>query len=275
MNPVDMKIITEKQKDFVQTLQAMAQGELFDAYAEFLAQENEKYNLTALDARQTRLKHFADSLSAAAAGILPQNARVCDIGSGAGFPAVPLKIVRNDLDMTLLDTAEKKTRFLSALAEKLNITDGIKIKHCRAEQEAGANRAFYDAVTARAVAPLNTLLEYALPLLKEGGVFAAYKGANAVEEAERAENAALLTGANNILQPRKPARPRFGSLRKDGRNFRPLSEKKQQPATQAALNQTGAQKAQLHFPQNSPYATNAAGQKNRKLSRRQNFCRSF
>ena len=64
-----MKIITEKQKDFVQTLQAMAQGELFDAYAEFLAQENEKYNLTALDARQTRLKHFADSLSAAAAGI--------------------------------------------------------------------------------------------------------------------------------------------------------------------------------------------------------------
>ena len=196
MNPVDMKIITEKQKDFVQTLQAMAQGELFDAYAEFLAQENEKYNLTALDARQTRLKHFADRLSAAAAGILPQNARVCDIGSGAGFPAVPLKIVRNDLDMTLLDTAEKKTRFLSALAEKLNITDGIKIKHCRAEQEAGANRAFYDAVTARAVAPLNTLLEYALPLLKEGGVFAAYKGANAVEEAERAENAALLTGAS-------------------------------------------------------------------------------
>ena len=134
MNPVDMKIITEKQKDFVQTLQAMAQGELFDAYAEFLALENEKYNLTALGARQTRLKHFADSLSAAAAGILPQNARVCDIGSGAGFPAVPLKIVRNDLDMTLLDAAEKKTRFLSALAEKLNITDGIKIKHCRAEQ---------------------------------------------------------------------------------------------------------------------------------------------
>ena len=136
------------------------------------------------------------TVSAAAAGILPQNARVCDIGSGAGFPAVPLKIVRNDLDMTLLDAAEKKTRFLSALAEKLNITDGIKIKHCRAEQEAGANRAFYDAVTARAVAPLNTLLEYALPLLKEGGVFAAYKGANAVEEAERAENAALLTGAS-------------------------------------------------------------------------------
>lgn len=196
MNPVDMKKITEKQKEFVQTLQAMAQGELFDAYAEFLALENEKYNLTALDARQTRLKHFADSLSAAAAGILPQNARVCDIGSGAGFPAVPLKIVRNDLDMTLLDAAEKKTRFLSALAKKLNITDGIKIKHCRAEQEAGANRAFYDAVTARAVAPLNTLLEYALPLLKEGGVFAAYKGANAVEEAERAENAALLTGAS-------------------------------------------------------------------------------
>ena len=85
----------------------------------------------------------------------------------------------------------------------------------------------------------------------------------------------MLVERNNILQPRKPARPRFGSLRKDGRNFRPLSEKKQQPATQAALNQTGAQKAQLHFPQNSPYATNAAGQKNRKLSRRQNFCRSF
>lgn len=171
-------------------------GGLFDAYAEFLALENEKYNLTALDARQTRLKHFADSLSAAAAGILPQNARVCDIGSGAGFPAVPLKIVRNDLDMTLLDAAEKKTRFLSALAEKLNITDGIKIKHCRAEQEAGANRAFYDAVTARAVAPLNTLLEWRPAPAQRGRRFAAYKGANAVEEAERAENAALLTGAS-------------------------------------------------------------------------------
>ena len=102
MNPVDMKIITEKQKDFVQTLQAMAQGELFDAYAEFLAQENEKYNLTALDARQTRLKHFADSLSAAAAGILPQNARVCDIGSGAGFPAGPLKMLILTRNVTFL-----------------------------------------------------------------------------------------------------------------------------------------------------------------------------
>ena len=196
MNPVDMKIITEKQKDFVQTLQAMAQGELFDAYAEFLALENEKYNLTALDARQTRLKHFADSLSAAAAGILPQNARVCDIGSGAGFPAVPLKIVRNDLDMTLLDAAEKKTRFLSALAEKLNITDGIKIKTLPRGAGGRRKQSLYDAVTARAVAPLNTLLEYALPLLKEGGVFAATRAPTRSRRRRGRKNAAVLTGAS-------------------------------------------------------------------------------
>lgn len=74
---------TEKQADFTQLLKAMARGASFDDYARFLAQENAKYNLTALDQEQTRLKHFADSLSAAAAGLLSENARVCDIGSGA------------------------------------------------------------------------------------------------------------------------------------------------------------------------------------------------
>lgn len=137
---------------------------------------------------------------------------MCDIGSGAGLPAVPLKIVRPDLNFTLVEAVEKKTRFLSALAERLQILDGLAIKHCRAEQEAAANRAVYDAVTARAVAPLNTLLEYALPLLKTGGIFIAYKGANFAEEVRQAENAARLLGADlasaivySLEQPRDRA----------------------------------------------------------------------
>ena len=203
---------TEKQADFTQLLKDMSCGASFDDYARFLALENAKYNLTALDQEQTRLKHFADSLSAAAAGLLSENARVCDIGSGAGLPAVPLKIVRPDLNFTLVEAVEKKTRFLSALAERLQILDGLAIKHCRAEQEAAANRAVYDAVTARAVAPLNTLLEYALPLLKTGGIFIAYKGANFAEEVRQAENAARLLGADlasaivySLEQPRDRA----------------------------------------------------------------------
>lgn len=185
----------EKTSDFTQQIINMAKGESFDAYAKFLAEENANFNLTALDENQTQLKHFADSLSVAALELLPQGAYVCDIGSGAGLPAIPLKIARPDLNFTLIDAVEKKTRFLVALAKLLKITDGLEVKHCRAEQEATVNRNFYDAVTARAVAPLNTLLEYALPLLKQGGIFVAFKGPNFEEEIISAENAAALVGA--------------------------------------------------------------------------------
>lgn len=158
---------------------------------------------------------------------------------------------------------------MSALAKKLNITDGIKIKHCRAEQEAGANRAFYDAVTARAVAPLNTLLEYALPLLKEGGVFAAYKGANAVEEAERAENAALLTGASlkeiifySLENPRDRALVVYEKTGETPARF----PRKTTTRDASRFESNGRAKAQLRFPQNAPYSTSAAGQTSAKYA---------
>lgn len=191
---------TEKDEQFTQQLQKSVDTETFRLYAGFLARENQKYNLTALSENETPLKHFVDS--ATAVELLPRDAELCDIGSGAGFPAMVLKILRPDLDVTLLDAVEKKARFLRALAETLAIDEGIEIKHCRAEQEAASNREGYDVVTARAVAPLPTLLEYAIPLLKIGGIFIAYKGAGFEAERQNAKTAERLLGAelNKIIK---------------------------------------------------------------------------
>lgn len=181
------------EENFTKGLIEKVDSEAFRAYALFLARENEKYNLTSIDENDTLVKHFADS--AAATELLSNGAYVCDIGSGAGFPAMVLKLLRPDLRFTLLDAAEKKTNFLKKLSDLLGVAGGLEIKHCRAEQEAALNRAHFDAVTARAVAPLSTLLEYSVPLLKPGGIFVAYKGAGYAGEVAEASRAANLLGA--------------------------------------------------------------------------------
>ena len=173
-------------------------AERLDTYARLLAEWNEKMNLTAItEPGAMVVKHFVDSL--AAAPLLPAGSlRLIDVGTGAGFPSVPMKLIRRDLQLTLLDSLEKRLGFLRHLCAKLGI-DAATI-HLRAE-EAGrspAHREKYDVATSRAVASLGALAEYCLPLVKPGGVMLALKGSGGEEEAEAAQKAIGLCGGRLV-----------------------------------------------------------------------------
>ncbi|MGN0796699.1 MAG: 16S rRNA (guanine(527)-N(7))-methyltransferase RsmG [Christensenellales bacterium] len=152
----------------------------FEQYFDMLVEWNEKFNLTAItDKEQVEQKHFVDSLLGAE--LIPKGSKICDVGSGAGFPSIPLAIIRPDCKFTLLDSLNKRINFLTSVQDALNLTNCICI-HTRAEDYANNNREAFDVCVARAVAPLPTLLEYCIPLLKVGGKLIAYKGSNADEE---------------------------------------------------------------------------------------------
>lgn len=175
----------------------------FKTYYEELISYNEKVNLTAItNEQEVYIKHFYDSCLAK--DIIPQNATVLDIGTGAGFPGLPLKIVRDDIKLTLVDSLNKRIEFLKYLTNKLNVE--ANCVHSRAEDFAKNNREKFDIVCARAVAGLNTLCEYTLPLLKIGGSFISFKGANYKEEIDIAENAIKLLGGEvkSILEFQLP-----------------------------------------------------------------------
>ena len=143
-----------------------------DFYCKFLREENEKYNLTAItDEREIWQKHFVDSILGSVA--IPLNATVCDVGSGAGFPALPLAIAREDISVTLVDSLDKRINFTKALCKQIGIN--AEFFHERAEDFAKTHSECFDVATARAVAPLNILLEYTAQIVKVGGVIVAYK----------------------------------------------------------------------------------------------------
>lgn len=159
----------------------------FLKYYDFLVSENQKYNLTAITSKEEVFyKHFLDSVLPESE--ITENAKIIDIGSGAGFPAVPLKIVRSDLKFTLVDSLNKRVNFLNELFILLNLSD-IKAVHARAEDFIKENRESYDFAVARAVAPLNTLLEYMVPYLKVGGRCLIYKSQKLEEEIVEAKKA--------------------------------------------------------------------------------------
>lgn len=152
------------------------QIEQFDLYFELLSEWNKKFNLTAItDKKDIRIKHFLDSLTVVPH--IPKDVKkIIDIGAGAGFPGVPIKIARPDLSLTLTDSVGKKVTFLTELASNLELTE-TKTFNCRAE-DLGKDKRYresYDMATARAVAYLPTLCEYVLPLVKVGGIFIAQK----------------------------------------------------------------------------------------------------
>lgn len=150
-----------------------------EQYAAFLVDYNEKVNLTAVtEGSEILRKHFLDSILLAKYGNIPENASLLDIGSGAGFPGVPLALMRQDLHITLLDSLNKRIVFLQKLCELLGCS--CTAMHGRAELAAKTPemREKFDVVTARAVAAMPTLAEYSLPFVKVGGTWIAMKGPN-------------------------------------------------------------------------------------------------
>ena len=168
------------------------QQEKFEKYYELLIFYNKQFNITAITEREEVIKkHFVDSVLGVD--------KVCgktliDIGSGGGFPAIPLKIMKEDLSLTMLEATGKKCEFLKTVARELGL-ENVTVLNDRAEILAkNANfRENFDVCTARAVARLNTLLEYCLPFVKVGGTFVSYKG-DSFEEVKEAENAVKILG---------------------------------------------------------------------------------
>ena len=145
-----------------------------EKYYEILVEENQKYNLTAItNKEEVYLKHFYDSLTISKIVEL-NNQELCDIGTGAGFPGIVLKIAYPNLKITLVEATEKKCNFLKLVIEKLNLKD-IHVINERAEIYSKEVREKYDIVTSRAVAPLKHLLEYSIPLVKVNGLYIAMK----------------------------------------------------------------------------------------------------
>ncbi len=173
------KVLQEKEN-----IISVEKREIFENFRNLLIEYNEKYNLTAItDEREIFYKHFLDS--SAGADLFKKDAFVAEIGSGAGFPSIVLKILRPDLSFDLFESVGKKCEFLRVVVDKLALK-GMNIYNLRAE-DCGRDKNYrekYDYATARAVARMNTLCEYCMPFVKVGGQFIAYKGGNADEIAE-------------------------------------------------------------------------------------------
>jgi len=170
--------------------------EQFLIYYEMLVEWNEVMNLTAITEFQDVMKkHFVDSISLIKAYDVTRESSVIDIGTGAGFPGLALKIAFPQLKVTLLDSLNKRILFLNAVIEKLNLSD-VETIHGRAEDFAkpGKLREQYDLCVSRAVANLSTLSEYCLPFVKKEGMFISYKSEKISEEILMAENAISLLG---------------------------------------------------------------------------------
>lgn len=175
------------------------QLEKFERYRALLLEWNQKMDLTAVtDAAGIDNRHFLDSLSLLRLFPGGLNGKICDIGTGAGFPSIPLKIMQPNLAMTLVDSLQKRITFLETVVDDLSLTD-MTLLHERAEDFLKPNRdpharGQFDFVVARAVAPLPTLLEYTLPALRIGGKLLAMKGPQAEEELKTAQNALTQLG---------------------------------------------------------------------------------
>ena len=178
---------------------------LCEEYYKLVAEANKYMNLTRItDEADAARQHFADAVKVLNFLSLPPGCSVIDVGTGAGFPGIPVKIIRPDIRLTLLDSSGKKTDFIKNSADKLGIN--VNVICARAEEAAhGALRERFDACFSRAVAPLNILLELCVPFVKTGGMFAAWKGKASNEEIGEARNGLEILGcrvkSTNFIDP--------------------------------------------------------------------------
>ncbi len=159
-------------------------------FSELLVEWNEKMNLTAVtEPADISVKHFLDSIVPIFGIDIKENSKIVDVGTGAGFPGIPIKIIRDDLNFTFLDSLNKRIKFLKEVSNRLQLQKA-EFVHIRAE-DAGKDKNFrskYDYAVSRAVAPLKILSEYCIPLLKVGGIFAAFKAFEIDEEINEAKS---------------------------------------------------------------------------------------
>lgn len=193
------------QEQFIEVLKEKGiiltdtQLQQFELYYQTLVEWNEKMNLTAITQKEdVYLKHFYDSLTISFDYDFKDQS-LCDIGAGAGFPSIPLKIVYPDLKVTIVDSLTKRITFLKHLSQVLNLSD-VEAISARAEEYALSHRESFDIVSARAVARLNILDELCLPLVKVGGYFITLKGLKAKEELAEARQGIVKLGGKVIKE---------------------------------------------------------------------------
>ena len=182
------------------------QMEQYNRYFELLVEWNEKINLTAItEPKEVAIKHMIDSITAYDENLFKDGTTVIDVGTGAGFPGLPLKIFCPEIKLTLMDSLNKRIKFLQTVVEKLGLKD-VKCVHARAEEGARNKkyRESFDIAVSRAVARLPILCEYCLPFVKKGGHFIALKGMQYNDEAQEAAKAIkVLGGSQTEIRPVK------------------------------------------------------------------------
>jgi len=185
-----------KAATFYQLLLSQDQVEAYTKYFDLLIEWNQQVNLTAItQPDQVAVKHIIDSISCFDSSVFFAGARMIDVGTGAGFPGLPLKIFQSDLDLTLLDSLNKRVKFLQCVVDELKL-ENTTVIHARAEEGARQKqyREQFDVAVSRAVARLTVLCEYCLPFVNIGGYFVALKGLQYAAEVDEAKRAIEILG---------------------------------------------------------------------------------
>lgn len=185
--------------------------ERLGAYHALLVKNNERMDLTNVPEEEMTLRHYADSLLVLNAGLIPQAAHLIDVGTGAGFPGLPLAIAREDIKVTLLESKQKRCAFLQEVIDALELKNARVLCGRAEDLAAGANREMYDIAAARAVASLSTLAEYLLPYVRVGGKALCWKGPAVKEELQSGQKAAKLLGGKlgNLVDLGLPGRSSY------------------------------------------------------------------